>query len=407
MNFIRNICVYYLLAWPLTPPLRVGTCWRILFVLAFLGFLFTAANALSRRLQLCFATTAVYTCFVTMLWLRYGELQWPVFIATFIYYAFSFIFIYYWEVGFDKFKSCFWVLLASFTFWNFTTILALIADPSICRRLGNSGDDLSTVKLSTMELLMTGGFATIYCAVLLIPRMLDLLVVGKNPVGLSVPRKEKIVALAFLSTGLVAVVLASYSIAFFVLCLGIGLWFLRKKLSFSVLILVGIVATLIFFATKDLIYDLLLYFAGDNLFYVNKIEALFNPMSSRTEADARFIRWSKSFNSFLKNPVFGGGESGGHSGILDLLGLYGGILCSGMIWLFFLPFVALWKKMKTVGTKGILIAAWVPFALLLLLNPLQFAYAVVVFAIFPYIATQYYLPRPSNQMSANLVKFSR
>lgn len=407
MNFIRNICVYYLLAWPLTPPLRVGTCWRILFVLAFLGFLFTAANALSRRLQLCFATTALYTCFVTMLWLRYGELQWPVFIATFIYYAFSFIFIYYWEVGFDKFKSCFWVLLGSFAFWNFTTILALIADPTICRRLGNSGDDLSAVKLSTMELLMAGGFATVYCAALLIPRMLDLLWRVRRTIVLTVPKKEKIAAIAFLVTGIVVVAWASYSIAFSVAVLGIALWCLRKRLSFPILIAATLISVVIFVLSKDLIYSLLLHIAGDNLFYVNKIESLFNPASSRMEAEGRFELWTVSLVSFGENPIWGAGKAGGHSGILDLLGLYGGILGGGMVWLFFLPFFALWKKMKATGTKGILIAAWVPFTILLFLNPLQFAYAVVVFAIFPYIVTQYYLPRSSDQMSANLVKFRR
>lgn len=392
MNLIRNICVYYLLAWPLTPPLRVGTYWRILFVLAFLGFLVTSVNALSRRMQLCFATTSIYAGFVSVLWLRYGELQWPVFIATFIYYAFSFIFIYYHEVGFDKLKGCFWVLLGSLAFWNFTTILALIADPTICRRLGNSSDDLSTVQLSTMELLMAGGFATVYCTSLLIPRMLDLLWLGKKPIRLSVPKKEKVASIAFLITGLIVVAWASYSIAVVVTVLGVGLWFLRKQLSFPILLLAGVVAAVCFIATKDLIYEMLLYFSGDNLFYANKIESLFNPASSRMESEGRFELYGLSLNSFFKNPLWGAGESGGHSGVLDLLGLYGGFLGFGMIWMFFLPFFVLWKKMKAAGTKGILIATLVPFVLLLFLNPLQFAYATVVFAIFPYIATQYYLP---------------
>lgn len=392
MNFIRNISVYYLLAWPLTPPLRVGLPWRVLLVVAFLAFLVMSLDVFSRRVKVCFGITAIYSCFLLMLWLRYGMEQWHVFISTFIYYAFSFVFIYYLDVGFDKFKNVFFAIIASLSVWNITTILALIDDPTICRRLGNSSDDLSKVNLSMAQLLMAGGFATVYSCALLIPRMLDLLKRGSRGNLNTLAFREKIVVATFLITALIVVLFASYSIAIVILFIGVLLWLFRERLSLAWLVGLTFLLGICFLSMKGIIYESLLYFAGDNLFYVNKIEALFNPTSSRLEADSRFFVWGVSLHSFLENPVFGAGESGGHSGILDLLGLYGGFLGLGMMWLFFLPFFMLWKTAKLAGVNGILIAAWVPFAVLLFMNQLPFAYGTVIFALTPYIITQYYFP---------------
>lgn len=390
MGAIRTLCIFYLLAWPLTPIFRVGTSWRILFVAAFSVFFLLSLNTFFRRIGLCFAITVAHLAFFGLLWMRYGDAHWSIFISTFIYYALSFVFIYYLEEGFEKFKPCFWLLLVWFSVWNLTTIIMLFKDPLICRRLGNSSDDLSSVYLSNFELLMTGGFATVYSAALAAPRMLDLIF---SPPKSEADKKEKIAALLFLGTGIFLVLQALYSIAIVVLFLGILLWILRKRLSLPILFFVMGLFAFFLYVLKDSFYKILLYFADDKIAYVNKIESLFNPLSSHTEAEGRFSLWSESLNSFFENPLVGAGNMGGHSGVLDLFGCYGLFFGAGVFLTWILPFLILRKKMIDSGTYGVLIAAFMPFLILISLNPLQFSYASVIFALMPYIFMRYYIRR--------------
>lgn len=388
MERILRFAIFYLLAWLIVPPIRAGIEWRVLFCCCFAVFLFLSFQILIRKITYLGVPFLGFLGFLGLTFLR-GELSdtnfYVNFIRVFVFFSFSTLYVYYLDQGFEKFRKLFIPVVFILVFFNITTIKALLENPEICRLMATGTDMSMSGKYSLMDLLFSGGFSYVYNAVFITPLLCN--VVFQNRAG----KTEKIALLAYVVSSIVMIALAGFSIGILLLLLGILLLLINRHLSWFSLFAFFAVSWLSFVALQGVLYEIAVAFAGENEFYVAKIEAIFHPMTAGSELDGRVAIWGESFNSFLSNPLIGGGREGGHSAILDYLGMYGMFVGGAMLWTMFFPVVIEYRRMRKIGRQGLVIIFAVLFWGGLLLNPLQFQYAAIVFVLFPYVCEHYYL----------------
>ena len=388
MERIFKFSVFYLLAWLIVPPIRVGSEWRILFCLCFAIFLFQTFQIQIRRITHLCVPFLGFIGFIGMTFVR-GEFSdvnfWVNFIRVFVFFSFATVYVYYQDQGFERFRPLFLPIIFILSIFNITTIGALLRDPEICRIMATGTDLSMSSRYSTIDLLLSGGFPYVYNAVFITPLLCSVALLRKT-VGL-----EKVVLIVCVVSSVVMVSLAGFSIGVLLLFLGFLLLLVNRYLSWFSLCVFFTLLWGVFVVCRGFLYEMALAFAGENEFYIAKIEAIFNPTTAGNELDGRVAIWMTSLKSFFSNPIIGGGSAGGHSAILDYLGMYGIFVGGAMVWTMFFPIVVEYKRMKQIGRHGLVVLFSVILLGGLLLNPLQFQYAAVIFILFPYVCEHYYL----------------
>ncbi|MBQ6705355.1 MAG: hypothetical protein IJN19_05085 [Opitutales bacterium] len=386
MNIIRDICVYYLLVWPLTPPLRGGVLWQGLFIVCFFTFLMLGGGGSAlKRLKFTLFGCVTFVLILLLTYFRYGFLSGYTLVTSIgCYCVYNIILGYYQDVGWGRFVSVFLCLSLSLIVWNVTTCYALTINPWIARSLAADATGGLLVVDSGLAMIC-GGFQYVYTSALLAP--LFLLCVFQKGVGMS----EKCALGVCGLSSICVVALSGYSIANVALVLGIFLCVFHRFFSIFNFFVIVVSSILVIRAFWKNLYAILVSLAGDRLEYLNKIEAVFYPESSgRGEFDSRLFLWKESIDSFFRNPIVGDGVAGGHSGILDLFGMYGGFIGGMMLFFMFYPLFRIKSSLDRSVLNGIIPVMLLPFLMIVILNPFQNAYGVVLFVLFPYICSRYF-----------------
>lgn len=223
------------------------------------------------------------------------------------------------------------IILIAFAITTITTCVGLIRYPFAARVLATieSANDVDAILYNWQNI---GGYEFVYMAVLLYPLLI--LAYKRKKIGL-IPTIVSVITLFFM------VILSEYTTALLLLMITSLLFLVRRNLT-SKDILVFLLFSIICMFVLDSVLSDFLQWVGSLTGSETMIERL-NSLAEgkigleQSESNRIFL-YERSIQTFFSNPLFGtmlkgGGSVGGHSFILDTIGVYG--ICGGIL-LFFM-----------------------------------------------------------------------
>lgn len=285
--------------------------------------------------------------------------------------------------------------LVFFAIGSIQTYIGLTLYPMASRILATGVGHYEAEKL-IFNRMGVGGFGYIYASTFIFLSVVYLLI--KNNYKL-VKTKKIIVLITFISL-LLMILEASYAIAIMIILSG-GLLILTVKNKKMLVILMVFLGILLLLIPPTFIGEFFLNIANifsDNYIINEKFTDLgmsFLQDSQSSQTDTRLQLYTTSFNTFLRQPLFGiygpmGNLSdpiGAHSGWLDLLGFYG--LFSGipLFLVFYYNFKKHFRFYKKDKYYGYLVVIYFLFLVFGTINPVLYVYEVgfIIFMIVPII----------------------
>ena len=213
------------------------------------------------------------------------------------------------------------LIVISYIITSVTTIVGNIAYPGASRALARlaAQDDAETAYM--YQSFNIGGVEFVYQLVLLVPLLIYVIRCSKF--------WGKLLAVAILVIFAAVIYISEYTTALIFALLAFILFLIPKGFSSKQLLRMGIVVALIAFV---LVYVIDIFSIVSNLVEGSGVAERLQDVSnmvhgkkidSSGDLDARGSLWSESVNNFLSSPIWGTGKSGGHSYLLDHLGMFG------------------------------------------------------------------------------------
>jgi len=278
-------------------------------------------------------------------------------------------------------------------FYIYTSIITIIAyrsNPYISR-----GTITDTVVENQALLKGVGDYAFIYFLVIIFAIFFNILFYRKYFL------KFRQTLLLFLLCILFAVniILSNFTIAFLLLGISIFMIIIIRKFNLPWMIIYVILIILIFIYSKQYIVGLLDFLTNlfGEMLNASRMTELNNFISQNEEGnsiEARFYTYNISIEAFLQNPTFGAIKNhnlyhefgisgfGQHSQILDCFALFGFIIGTLQLYLFFKPFII---RMRTNNNilKKLTFSVLTVFILLITFNNITPSIGFAAFFIFP------------------------
>lgn len=263
-------------------------------------------------------------------------------------------------------------IVTAFAVTIITTCIGVIRYPFAARVLATieSANDADAVLYSWQNI---GGYEFVYMVVLLYPLLI--LAYKRKKIGL-------IPTVVSASTVYLLTILSEYTTALLLLLITSLLFLGRRELTSNNIIVFLIFSIVCMFLLKDIVPDLLQWIGSltGSETMLERLNSLAGGKTGLEQSESnRIFLYERSIRTFFSNPLFGtmfrgGGGVGGHSFILDTLGVYG---ISGMFLLFFmyrkiyrlffLPFrnqpgygYVLWFFLQTILLSSINTGMWIP-----------------------------------------------
>jgi hypothetical protein len=285
--------------------------------------------------------------------------------------------------------------LVFFAIGSIQTYIGLTLYPMASRIIATGVGRYEAEKLM-FNRMGVGGFGYIYASTFIFLSVVYLLI--KNNYKL-IKIKKFFVLITFISL-LLMILEASYAISIMIILSG-GLLILTVKNKKMLVILMVFLGILLLLIPPTFIGEFFLNIANifsDNYIINEKFTDLgmsFLQDSQSSQTDTRIQLYTTSFNTFLRQPLFGiygpmgnpSDPTGGHSGWLDLLGFYG--LFSGipLFLIFYYNFKKHFRFYKKDKYYGYLVVIYFLFLVFGTINPVLYVFEVgfIIFMIVPII----------------------
>lgn len=333
---IGEIGITYLCLWVISPPLQYGILYRLLVILVLLILLIEVLNR-SKRNTIGLTKYGLAIILYFILASIIAEFVFPDntpfiwWIQNYIFFAFYFIMLKIKNSSSLFFNtSMLKIIMVAQLIWSIRTLQGLSTDATMARVLTRSSDQALELTSSGF-----GGYGLVYSSLLSVPLFMGY--VGKNYksvfralIQFKFYNIDFLVALNLLTT-LFVIFKAGYMLAIVALLL-----YLILSVSFSG----GIVSRI--FKTSLIGIILSLFFSTNTLALVRDVAMDINPNYARKLNDIlaystsanlhdntlyhRVERYSRSFEIFVDNPIFGAlsrNDIGKHSATLDSFAQYG------------------------------------------------------------------------------------
>lgn len=264
------------------------------------------------------------------------------------------------------------IILAAFGITIITTCIGLIRFPFAARILATieSSSDASAVLYNWYNI---GGYDFIYMVVLLYPLLI--LAYKRKKIGL-IPTVISVIALFLM------VVLSEYTTALLLLLITSLLFFIKRNPTSRDIVCFLIFSVVCMFVLEDFLSSFLQWVGSltGSETMIERLNSLAGGQAGLEQSESnRIFLYERSIQTFFANPLFGtmlkgGGGVGGHSFILDTVGVYGifGIALLFFMYrkiyrLFFEPFknedgygYVLWLFLQSILLSCINTGMWLP-----------------------------------------------
>ena len=322
-GIIQSIAVAYLVVWSISPPLEIDLIYRLLAVVATVGWAgiwLLRENPIvldkDQLISLVFLLTVIVVTVIID-----GNFKGILKQVAFIMLVVCFILNSYYKDHWDELRWLIPVVLVLFIIYNYKTIQALIADPTIARRLVR--DDESTYEYLRQGI---GGYGLVYPQVCVSSAFLAW--------TLKAFKHNKIyflLGLTWLITYVTLISKASFSIAIFTTVVGaVLLLFYRGKSGVSAFIIAIVIFATVMLSilyVEDFRNKLLEMFDGTAVAKkINDLVATSESGEAEGSIGVRVKRYVGSLQVIIKYPIVGGlwrDGGGGHSALLDIIAQYG------------------------------------------------------------------------------------
>lgn len=381
---VQQLCIFYMAAWCISPPLVYGTVPRILFAVSAgvwllieiarfptLTTLFTPSSGLA-------ASLAGYLSF--MMFMTSEMSEFATLLQLFIALFFLVIAGAYERRGWQELQSLLIPILLMSTLWAISTLLGLSEDSHAARYVVRSSD-ISRDFLDSG----VGGYGLIYYTLFAILTSLAL-VLKPGPmrrwVRWGLAACTAIMALMILRAGYSIAVMIMFTSAISFLLL--RFWRLDAALIF---VFFGAAITIFgMFFLQDIVRYLLSL--ADGTEYYKKIWDISQSLMSDGDKSfgtlmGRESRYERSWLVFLDNPIFGAFSHrglGGHSVVLDMFAQFGVFV--GLFTTYILSIRPALRFQRTAG-RALPVASGLAAAILISLNTLPLAVGFGLFLLVP------------------------
>ncbi|MDP3379038.1 MAG: hypothetical protein Q8S53_11785 [Brevundimonas sp.] len=395
---IQNLAVAYVCLWATSPLLAFGTVYRLAAVAAVAvwallemsrpGGIFSRPT-LPIVVAVCFIA---YTAIIESMLGAEQDFSWHIQPWIMLF------FLVFYESRRDNVRSMapiFWMLIATLPIWYFTTIVAFDQYGTHTTRLLTRSSDEARLRASEG----VGGYGLIYSIVVILPAIALLLLNSRRFLPLKEP--EWLIPLsripllfpalitANLVLGMMLVVRAGFSIAIILMIISVVLSLAFKRRSPLLLTLLPLFVVMAYLLAQVALVPLLQFLlpVTEGTPYYRKvldvIETIESDQSQGTFND-RWVRYVRSFELFVQNPIFGvlsARDVGKHSAYLDTYARYGVLVGSVLVYLLtYLP-VRMMRGMR--DNFGLAFSVLAIMILLPLLNDVFASLGVMLFIMIP------------------------
>ena len=322
-GLMQKIAVLYLVVWTISPPLQIGTVYRLL-ALACAGVWFVIWFIRENPVVLGKDQVGAIFFLIFVLGVVFFEKSSFSNILkqiAMIMLVICFLMNHFYKDRWDELSGLIPVILILLIIWNGNTINALIEDPTIARRLVRNDESIYIYMQQGV-----GGYSLVYPQVCICPVIFGWIIKAfKNNKILFV------IGIAWLVSYVWLLSIAGYSIAIFASVTGaILLLFYRGKSATAAFIVaatifIGIMAAILY---VDSFRNWLLEFF-DGTAVAKKINDLVSTSETGETGESIQVRinaYSGSIMDIIKYPIIGSlwrESGGGHSALLDTLSKYG------------------------------------------------------------------------------------
>ncbi len=334
-GLIQKLCVLYLVIWTISPPMEVGTVYRIL-ALACAGIWFLIWFIRENPIMLekdQFYSLIFLVVIIAVVYIESRSVSTIIKQIGMFMLIICFIMSRYYYGRFEELSGIVPIVMVLFIIWNYNTIQALIEDPSIARRIVR--DDESIYEYLQQGV---GGYSLVYPQVCVCP-----LIIAWAIKAIKNNKLYFVIGLVWLISYVWLLSLAGYSIAIFASVTGLVLLlFYRGRSGIAAFF----VATAVFFTVMlsimyidDFREWLLEIFDGTTVTKkINDLVATSETGQTGESIQVRIRAYFASIKDILRYPVIGSlwrGSGGGHSAMLDTtskFGLLGGYMFANMMY---------------------------------------------------------------------------
>lgn len=379
LDYILRISSLYILIWAISPPLQHPMLFRIIVIGASLVWLMisllsladTDTNIHKTYLVVCvFCIMAImieWVCGNSLLDAIISQLQIIILLLFVLHYA------YYskYDVNFIKILTI--IALICLSIWQVRTLIEYQANPGVSRLLVRSGEEAQFYASKGV-----GGYGLIYPSIF---SNVCLMYLFRKVKGFN-----KILVLVPLVIGVLLVFSSGFLIAVIMTLVSLGCWFVRmfnNKNINSILISIFCLLIIVFVAMELLLqYSDSIIEALDGTFYKVKVKEIINALRTDQvtgKLEGRTSRYLESILGIFKYPIVGakllgyGTEIGGHSTLLDMVGLLG-VFSFGF---YFALYSVIRSIYKTSKYKGFIITIILLFVLNGVLNTLVGSHGII------------------------------
>lgn len=321
VSLIQTVMILYLVVWSISPPLSIGTIYRIaaigaVFVWFFLEFVKGVVFTIQDIEALMFIGAVALTSYIESD--GFSNILKPIAIYM---GALCFIIQGKYRDRWRELTNLIPIVLVLLIFFNFRTFSVLLTDQTIARKIVRSDEEMNSYLSSGV-----GGYALVYLQVCIFPAVLAWILKS-----VKVNRILFLIGVTWLVTYILLLMNAGYSLAIFTTAAStiILLFYKGRSVIPAVLVMV-----LIFFAAMLA----LIYFESLRNFLLTQFDGTavakkINDLVASSESGAaegsiysRMSAYKNSLKCILHYPLIGSfwfADGGGHSTFLDTFAKYG------------------------------------------------------------------------------------
>jgi hypothetical protein len=380
---IQSIAIAYLVIWSISPPLEIDLIYRILALGAtaiWAGIWLIRENPIvldkNQLVSIFFLFTVIAVTFIDN-----GDFKGILKQIAFFMLVVCFIMNSYYKEHWEELRWLIPVVLILFIIWNYKTVQALIADPTIARRIVRDDEEIYQYLRQGV-----GGYSLVYPQVCISSAVLLWII--------KVFKQNKlyfVIGIVWAISFVQLIAKAGYSIAIFTSVVGVVMLFFYKGKS-------GIKAFIVAAGLFALIMLSIVYVDGFREWLleifdgtavakkINDLVATSETGAAEGSIQARMTRYVSSIRTMVTYPIIGGlwrASGGGHSGFLDTIAKYG--LWGG--WFFIKSFYSVpdhyKKKYDNSKLTSLCNAVLVSLMIVSFLNSVTYSIYCVVLLVLP------------------------
>jgi hypothetical protein len=381
---IQQLCILYMAAWCVSPPLMYGTGARVAFAISAVAWLVIELARFPTCVTLFTPSSgmaALFAGYVTFMLFMTSEMSdITALFQFFICLFFLLIAGAYNQRGWDELRQLLLPILLMSAFWAGSTLLGLSEDAHAARYVSRSSEIARDFLDSGV-----GGYSLVYYT--LFPILVSLaLALQRGPTR----RWYRWTMAGCAAIMALMVMRAGYSIAVLILLASVVSFLLLRfwRLDFALIavFLLAAIAILGSYFFQDIMRVLLSLTDGTE--YYKKVwdisqNALYGGDKSFGTLAGRELRYQKSWDVFLDNPLFGAFSRrslGGHSALLDMFAQFGVVVGAFAAYLLAIRPALLLRR---GGGRALPVASGLAMAILIALNTLPLAVGFGLFLLVP------------------------